>query len=73
MAPLIAFSPGKKLIIKKVHSGRNFQKRLESMGLGINKVIELIKGPPGPVIVKVENSKIALGFGEASKIYVEEV
>ncbi len=73
MSPLIMFDKGTKVKIKKINSGINLKKRLEGMGLGIDKTIEIVKTPPGPVIIKVENSKIALGFGEASKILVEKV
>ncbi len=73
MSPIIAFSQGQKVKIKAIKSGKGLQKRLEAMGLGLNKVVEIVKTPPGPIIVKVENSKIALGFGEASKIYGEPV
>lgn len=73
MAPLIAYSEGNKVKIKKINSGLRLKKRLESMGIGIDKIVEIVKGPPGPIILKVENSKIALGFGEASKILAEKV
>jgi len=73
MAPLIMFNKGDRLKIKKIQGGINFRKRLEGMGLGIDKIVEISKTPPGPVIVKVENSKIVLGFGEASKILAEKV
>ncbi len=73
MAPLTMIEEGSKVKIKKIASGINLKRRLESMGIGIDKVVEILKSAPGPIILKVENSKIALGFGEASKIYVEKV
>ncbi len=73
MAPLTMIEEGAKVKIKKIASGINLKKRLEGMGIGIDKVVEILKSAPGPIILKVENSKIALGFGEASKIYVEKI
>ncbi len=73
MAPLTMIEEGSKVKIKKIASGINLKKRLEGMGIGIDKVVEILKSAPGPIILKVENSKIALGFGEASKIYVEKI
>jgi len=73
MAPLTMIEEGSKVKIKKIASGINLKRRLEGMGIGIDKVVEILKSAPGPIILKVENSKVALGFGEASKIYVEKV
>ena len=73
MTPLTMIEEGSKVRIKTINSGIGLKKRLEGMGLGIDKIVEVVKSSPGPVIIKLENSKIALGFGEASKIYVEKV
>ncbi len=73
IAPLIAFEPGVKVKIKKINSGIKLKKRLEAMGIGIDKEAEIVKSAPGPIILKIENSKIALGFGEASKIFAHKI
>ncbi|KKR24192.1 MAG: hypothetical protein UT55_C0069G0008 [Candidatus Peregrinibacteria bacterium GW2011_GWE2_39_6] len=52
--------------ILKVDCGKNFTGRLCDLGL--------FEGDHfGPLILKILNSKIALGRGEAAKIYAKEI
>ena len=71
---LIDFNEGDKIKIKVVHSGGNFKKRLTDLGLFDGAEVEIVKNDKfGPIILKIFNSKIALGRGQALKIYGEKI
>lgn len=54
--------------------GKGIISRLAGMGIGIGQIVEVVKNEGrGPVIVKVGESKVAIGRGMASKIVVEKV
>ena len=57
--------------IKNISGGLNIKKRLEEIGILPGKTITILKSGPGPVLVRLDNRKIGLGFGEAMKIDVE--
>lgn len=61
--------------IDNIQGGRHLISKLESMGIlpgtKINRINSKVRG--GPVVIKVGNSKYALGKGMASKIQVKEV
>lgn len=71
---LIQFKQGEKIQIECVGCGRNFRNRLCELGLFDGSEVEIIKNDEfGPIIVKIFDSKIALGRGEAAKIYGKKV
>ncbi|HEY6873921.1 MAG TPA: FeoA family protein [Geobacteraceae bacterium] len=47
--------------------------RVEDMGLRIGKVVEMLTNGGGPVLVRVDESRIAVDRGLAMKIMVEGV
>jgi len=48
--------------------------RVEDMGLRVGKVVEMLNnGGSGPVLLKVDESRIAVDRGMAMKIIVKEV
>lgn len=70
---LIEFEGGDKVKIECVDCGRDFKNRLCDLGLFDGSEVEIIKNDRfGPLIIKIFDSKIALGRGEASKIYGEK-
>jgi len=74
MQNLINFKKGDRLKIKCVNCGRNFKCRLIDLGLYDGAEIEIVKNDNfGPLLIKVFDSKIALGRGEATKIYGEKI
>ncbi len=72
MRPLTSYSEGEKAKVVLIAGGRGIKNRLEAMGLVPGAVVEVIKPAPGPVIIKVNSSRIVLGFGEAMKVYCED-
>lgn len=59
--------------IVQIEGGANIEKRLSNMGIAVNKPVEKLSGfmLRGPVAIKVNRSIVALGYGTASKIWVE--
>ena len=71
---LIDFKEGDRVKIECVECGMNFRRRLVDLGLFDGAEIEIYKNDRfGPLILKIFNSKIALGRGQASKIYGEKI
>jgi Fe2+ transport system protein FeoA len=71
---LIDFKAGERVRIECVDCGMNFRRRLIDLGLFDGAEVEIIKNDEfGPLILKIFNSKIALGRGQAAKIYGEKI
>ncbi len=47
--------------------------RVEDMGLRIGKIVEVLNNGSGPVLLRVDESRIAIARGLAMKIMVREV
>ena len=71
---LLDLDSGKTARISDMDEGYGFQKKLSSLNLRIGKKIRKITTQPfrGPVVVEVDNTKVALGQGMAGKIFVVE-
>ncbi len=71
--PLPMAALGKRVKIFSLEGGRGMQERLTSMGLGPGAEIEVVrKGAPGPCIVAVKETRLAIGAGMAQRIMVSE-
>ena len=71
--PLPMAAPGKKIRIFSLEGGRGMQERLTGMGLGPGSEIEVVrKGSPGPFIIAVKETRLAVGTGMARRIMVSE-
>lgn len=71
---LSLFKKGEKIRIIGINCGRDFSRRLCDLGLFEGSEVIVIKNDTfGPMVIQVLNSKIALGQGEANKIYAEPV
>jgi Fe2+ transport system protein FeoA len=68
----LAIAPsGRKLRIVSLSGGRGLQQHLIDIGLGLGSGIEVIKsGAPGPFLVAVKETRLAIGVGMARKIMV---
>ncbi len=70
--PLIMAGNGSKVKIKSISGGRGLKQRLCDLGLYEGAIVELVKSSiSGPVILKVLDSRIVIGRGQAHKIMVE--
>jgi Fe2+ transport system protein FeoA len=73
IVPLSVVSQGRKVKIFSLSGGRRMQERLVSMGLGPGSEIEVMrKGAPGPFIIAVKETRLAIGGGMAQRIMVSE-
>jgi len=71
--PLIMLSEGTQATVVEVHGGRGLCRRLAEMGFNVGDKVRMIKNHrPGPVMVEVKDSRVALGRGVTMKIVVEE-
>ena len=74
MLPLGWCRTGERVKVVDVTGGRGVKMRLEAIGIVPGAGLEVIKGPPGPVLVKVNGgTRVMLGRGEAMKVLVEPV
>lgn len=64
---------GQKGRVKKFTSGPGLTRRMEEMGIRVDKEIIKVSGMPlrGPVVVQIGGTRIALGHGMAIKVMVE--
>lgn len=64
---------GESGIIVGVMGGFGFQRRLATLGIRINKKIQMITAQPfrGPIVVEVDGARVAIGMGMAWKVLVE--
>jgi len=71
--PLAMARPGELVTVTGVRAGRGLQRKLADMGLTPSVQIRVINsGVPGPVLIEVRGTRLALGRGIALKILVRE-
>lgn len=81
MAPLGLLSRGEQAEIVEIkgqkgcgHGSKNQLCHAEDMGLRVGKMIEMLNNEGrGPILLKVDESRIAIGRGMAMKIMVKRV
>ena len=72
-ASLSGAKNGDAVRIRKMQGGQQFLSRLASLGFTPGAHLKVIQNyGSGPIIVRVRDTRVALGRGEASKILVEE-
>lgn len=71
--PLNAISIGRYAEVNNVEGGELMGKKLREMGINKGAVIEIVRNDAGPLIIKVGESRLALGRGMAQKVMVREV
>ena len=71
--PLAMVGPQEVVTVVGVRAGRGLTQRLAEMGLTPGVTLKVLGGSrPGPVLVNLRGSRVALGFGVAQKIMVEK-
>lgn len=73
--PLAFLSPGQRGKLVQIDGGQKMRKRLEALGIRPGKEVCMKSAffTRGPVVVSLDGRLIALGRGQAQKIYVEKV
>ena len=70
--PLAMVRPGETVKVSSVRAGWGLLRRLADMGLTSGTRIRVINSQmPGPVLIDLRGSRLALGRGVAQKILVE--
>lgn len=79
MIPLGLLNDGEKAVIIKVRTklGNSDKKlfcHIEDVGFRVGKIIQMLKNnEKGPILVKLDESRIAVGRGMAMKIFVRKI
>ncbi len=69
--PLGLAQPGECIEILKIRGGHGFRRRLAEMGLTSGSRVRVISnGRPGPVVLEIKGSRLAIGHGATHKIHV---
>ena len=72
--PLTMVSPGERVRIEALNSGRGMAKKLTEMGLRIGMEVQVInKGNPGPFLIAIGDTRLGIGHGVAHKIMVKSL
>ncbi len=69
---LVEMKTGQSGRIRQIYGGRGMVARLQALGLYPGKKITKLSAVlRGPVVVEIDRSQIALGYGRANRIFVE--
>ncbi len=71
MMPLTSVNPGQEVTLIDIQGGRGLRSKLYSMGLIPGVKLRLLGNRGGPIMVAVNDTRLALGFGMARKIIVK--
>ncbi len=64
---------GKMAVISSLQEGNELNRRLTSLGLTPGVHVEIVQNfGHGPMIVSIRGTRVALGRGEATKIFVRQ-
>ena len=70
MIPINLSEPEKEVVIKKIGGSPEVRKHLETLGFTVGEKVSLVSILSGSVIIKVKESRIAVGEELARKIMV---
>jgi Fe2+ transport system protein FeoA len=69
--PLVQAGDGEQVKIVAIRGGGNVQRRLSDLGLTPGKRVTVVAGQlGGPILVAIDASRVAIGFGMALKVHV---
>jgi len=72
LVPLAFLPEGSKGIVREIKGGYGIMRRLVELGFTPNSEVKVLRAmPPGPLLVEVKGSRIAIGRGIAMRIIVE--
>ena len=72
---LIQIPQGSKAIVKAIRGGHGLIQKLQAIGIREGKEIEKVSTgiAHGPVVLRCGNTEVAIGFGMARKVFIEEI
>ncbi len=69
--PLSALGPGEHGVVVQLNGGRGLVSRMAAMGFTPGAEVTVLQNfGRGPLIARVRDARVALGRGEAGRIYV---
>lgn len=73
LVSLTEMKAGQAGIVRTIHGGQGMVARLQALGLHPGKKITKLGTvfQKGPVVVDINRSRLALGYGRACRIFVE--
>ncbi len=71
--PLAMLSVNEEGIIEYVHAGRGFRSKIAGMNIVPGARVRVLWKGCGGIMVQIGESRFALGFGMAMKIYVRRI
>lgn len=73
MIPLNAVNNGETVSIESLNGGKVFIQRISDLGFTKNTELTVLDNSfCGPILIKIKESRIAIGQGEANKIIVSK-
>ncbi|MCF7862313.1 ferrous iron transport protein A [Candidatus Woesearchaeota archaeon] len=73
LIPLTDLRAGKSAEVITINCGHQLIKRLCDLGLLEGSTIKVSKNDSGPLIIEILDTRLAIGRGQANKIYVREL
>ena len=74
LSTLEHLSVGATAVVRELDGGNEFSGRLAAMGLVLGAALQVMQNSgKGPMLVRVRDTRLALGRGEAQRILVERV
>ena len=74
LSTLDHLSVGATAVVRELDGGNEFSGRLAAMGLVLGAALQVMQNSgKGPMLVRVCDTRLALGRGEAQRILVERV
>ena len=69
--PLTTVNPGQEVTLIDIQGGRGLKSKLYSMGLIPGVKLRIVGNGGGPIMIAINDTRLALGFGMARRIMVE--
>jgi Fe2+ transport system protein FeoA len=74
MQTLVDLAVGARAMVSRLGGGRELASRLSSLGLTAGAEVAVVQNyGRGPIIVAVRGARLALGRGEAARVFVEVI
>ncbi|MBP1583132.1 MAG: ferrous iron transport protein A [Victivallales bacterium] len=70
MLPMALAEAGAKVVIRKITGDDKVRQHLAEMGFVVDEEVTIVSSSAGNLIVKVKDSRVAIGPGLANRIFV---
>ncbi len=74
IVPLSSLQPGERGVVVDIRGGPNFRNKLVAVGLTPGVTLHVIEAHPyGPMVLFVGGTRLAIGRGMASRVFVRRL